>query len=158
MVLRTPTKNEEIRENILDCFIILVVLLFRASSSIVMTVLALGFAQQHSGEPHQWFLHLTALMLFFCPWGSPVRQRMKNIIQGYIARGRARRMEEEGVPYWVEITIKIEKRHFITDLILLLGTVYINGILGIIYGWKTPFIMVYNFFWLIRDTVRLLNS
>lgn len=158
MILRSPTKAEKITENIFDCFILIAIFVYRISASFIMLILALGFAQQHDGEPHQWFLHLTALMLFFCPWGSPVRRRIKERVEEYIDRGRDRKMREEGILFQFESTFRIEQSHIITQFILLLVDVYINGTLGIIYGWKTPLIMIYNFFWLIRDTGRLIIS
>ena len=158
MILKSKTRNEKILDNIFDCFIILVNFTWRTFASLIMWVLAMGFAQQHSGEPHQWFLHLTAFMLFFCPWGSPVKRRLREEYEGYISRSRARKMENEGALFWVEFTFKIERRSLFIDLILLLANIYINGILGVIYGWKTPIIMIYNFIWSIREIIRLLKT
>lgn len=67
MVLQSKTRNEKILENVFDCFIILVSFAWRSIASVIMALLAIGAAAGQSGEPHQWFLHLTALMLFFCP-------------------------------------------------------------------------------------------
>lgn len=158
MILKSRTRNEKIRDNIFDCIIILLSFGWRSIASIFMSLLAIGAAEGQSGEPHQWFIQLTTLMLFFCPWGSPKRRELREIYRDYLVRGRAREMKAQNILYWYEITFKIKRTSLFIDLILLLGDIYINGVLGIIFGWRILIIMYKNFVWSVQDIGRLIKT
>lgn len=118
-------KNKLIRHYVWDSLLIILSLTWRSIASIFMSLLAVGAAAGQAGEPHQWFVYFTGIMLFFCPWGSPMRN-------AFVEEYRQKKMEREGVIFWVTI----RQQSCLTSLLLIWADIYINGIFGIILGWK----------------------
>lgn len=133
-----------IRSNVFDCFLIILNLTWRLSAGIMMSILACGFAiRQAAGHPYQWVVYLTAVMLFFCPWGSPIRQEIAE-------ENRQRQMEREGIIFWITFS---RPRSLIVRIVLLVFDIYINGIFGILLGWKYFFGLIYGFI----DNIKQIN-
>ncbi|BDA76029.1 unknown protein (plasmid) [Calothrix sp. PCC 7716] len=135
-----------IRSNIFDCFLIILNLTWRLFAGIIMSILACGFAiRQAAGHPYQWVVYLTALVLFFCPWGSPIRNELAE-------ESRQKQMERQGIIFWITF---IRPRSLIVRLVLLIIDVYVNGVFGIVLGWKYFFALIYNFIENIKQIKRL---
>lgn len=73
------------------------------------------------GEPHEWIGWFTSVMLFFCPWGSPMRN-------AFIEEHR----RKKGEVFYVTI----RRETLLGSLLLIWADIYINGIFGIILGWR----------------------
>lgn len=139
-------RNKLIRTNIFDCGLIILNLTWRLLASVIMSILACGFAiRQAAGSPHQWVVYLTAVMLFFCPWGSPIRQE-------FVEESRQKQMEREGIIFWITFS---RPRSLIIRLVLLIFDIYINGAFGIALGWKYFFGLIYNFIENIKQIKRI---
>lgn len=127
-------RNSLIRGYIWSNFLILLSLSWRTIASVYMALLGIGAAAGQAGEPHQWFIYFTALMLFFCPWGSPVRN-------AFIEEYRQRKMERMGIDWF----ISIRYQSCLTSILLIWADIYINGVFGIILGWRYLLKLIFDF-------------
>lgn len=122
-----------------DVGILILLISWKVFAILFRTALGLAFFVTYYslGTKWEWLYPLPiGIVLGFAPWGWKVEAILKNE-----ARERKLALMSDSY-YYSEFKVEIRQRSLIVDLVIITFKLLLNGILGILLGWKAFFHIV----------------